>query len=191
MTWARVRGVALASLAWLVLVVSAVKFFSRFGPVFYLLLVAPFAAVERRVARARAKEPDRPRVAVLAYAHLFAGLSLLWYARDAVVPCIVLVSSGLLVLAYAGLGRRFHLMLGVVSVLLVPLLSFGVADPPNPLVFDSSPARDERFPSWLVAVLVWAPTRVPVGVMVGVLTALYWVNEWYEYERQSGRDGDG
>lgn len=191
MTWARVRGVALASLAWLVLVVSAVKFFPRFGPVFHLLLVAPFAAVERRVARARAKEPDRPRVAVLAYAHLFAGLSLLWYARDAVVPCIVLVSSGLLVLAYAGLGRRFHLMLGVVSVLLVPLLSFGSVDPPNPLVLDSSPARNDRFPNWLVAVLVWAPTPVPVGVVVGVLTAFYWVNEWYEYERQSGRDGDG
>lgn len=191
MTWARARAVLLASLSWLVLVTSAVKFFPRFGPVLYLLLVAPFAAVERRVARTRAKDPDRPRVAVLAYAHLFAGLSLLWYARDAVVPCIMLVSSGLVVVAYAGLGHRFHLMLGVVSVLLVPLLSFGVADPAIPLVLDSSPARDDRFPNWLVGILVWVPTPVPVGVVVGVLTALYWVNEWYEHERRLGGDCDG
>lgn len=188
MTGSRVREMVLNTLAWLVLLVAAQKFFPRFGPIYHLLLIVPFAALERRLDRIPASRGGRPKVAVLAYAYIFAGASLLWYDDDdAVLPWAVCTSGAVAIAAYGALGRRYHGLLGLVAVLLVPLMSVGLEAPPNPLVLEDSPARDGRFPLWFVALWIWSPTPVPVGVVLSVLTGLYWISECYDAVRSDAR----
>lgn len=168
---------------WALILMACQKLLPRAGPL-AAFIILPLAAVERRLARMRCSGSMEPRVGALAYAHFFAGAAVLVVHRTALVSFVVLGVGGIAVAVYRVLGRRFHFILGFVAVLLVPLLSFGPAYEAVPLDLDDDEARATGVPSWFIALWVWAPTPMPAGVAVAVVTAVHWLVEWNEYRRE-------
>jgi hypothetical protein len=104
-----------------VLIVLAPYFFGLF---LLATCVLPFAVVERAVARIRRHTPQRPRLAILAYAYQLAGVATLGHSgfSEAAELLAILSAAGLIVAAYGAVGMRWRLLLSIPVVLVTPLM---------------------------------------------------------------------
>jgi hypothetical protein len=140
--------------------------------------VLPFILVERVIARIKRHDPERPRVALLAYAHHMAGVGLFWrlsnpYPATDLALVATMASVALIVSIYGAIGRRAHPMLAIAGLVVLPLFWIERHDPHRTGI----------------KVMGFSPLQAFLLVIVP-LTALFWYLEYLSYRQSRRRTTD-